>query len=265
MQLQKALACVLLTGWMAAAQSAGTSNAPQPAWTPAPRQGGPNGMSEAQIARAVENYRQTWRKMKPDQQKRTIQMGGFTPEQYERMLRGGLAAGAQGAGTAAADKAAGPDYNRGPDAGTLDSLGQSLIDLNAIRDSNVGRLQKDGCPPEVANRIAELRGKLARLEGEPGGHADPAQANAPVRRTSGADALDTAANWFKADDHADAAGAAGPSSGALLDSVLPGGEATRPKPLTGDAAARRKTQEDGAAQIKAELAQLQGACVPAKP
>ena len=40
------------------------------------------------------------------------------------------------------------------DAGAFDTLGQSMRDLNAIRDANLSRVQKDGCPPEIASRIA---------------------------------------------------------------------------------------------------------------
>jgi hypothetical protein len=267
MQVQKTVAGILLASWMAAAQTASSGNPPQAAWTPAPRQGVAGGMSEAQIARSVENYRQMWRKMKPAQQKQMLQMGGATPEQYERMLRGGLAGGTPHAGSAPADKSTAPDYNRGADAGALDSLGQSLIDLNAIRDANVARLQKDGCPPEVAARIADLRGRLARMEGESNGHGEPAQSAAAARRTSGAVALDVAANWFKADDRTETGGdaGAGPSPSTLLDSVLPEGDGSRPKPRPGDEAARRRTQEAGMAQIKAELAQLQGTCLAVKP
>jgi hypothetical protein len=262
MQLHKILAGVLLAGWIAAAQTGDSTSAPQPGWTPAPRQGAASGVSEAQIAKMVEDYRKTWQKMKPAQQKRTLQMGGMSPEQYERMLRGSLLSAGAGGAQAAADKSAAPDYHRGPDANALDSLGQSLIDLNAIRDANVDRVQKDGCPPEVTSRIAELRGKIARLEGGGNGTDSAPQAAAASRRTTGGNPLDAAANWYKGDDRAEAAGAAGPNTDQLLDSVLPSSEASRPK-LAG-AGARRKAQEENVAAMKAELGQLLSTCVAVK-
>lgn len=269
MQFRKVMVCVLLAGLMAAAQTA--QDTPRAGWTPAPRQGTQRtagGMSEAQITKAVEGYRQMWRRMKPNQQQQSLRMGGYTPEQYERMLRSGSAAASAqvGAATAAPDKSTSPDYHRGADAGALDAMGQSLIDLNTIRDVNVGRVQKDGCPPEVASRIADLRGRLALLKSEPSEHNDPAQTATPAQGAAGANAIDVAANWYKANDRPPTSVAAGPSPEQLLDSVLPSGGADRPKPpLTGSAAARRKAQEDSVAQIEAELAQLLGACVPAKP
>src|SRR5215831_7313646 len=42
-------------------------------------------------------------------------------------------------------------------AGTMDSLSNSLQDLNAIRDGNLTRVQKEGCSPETAARLTELR------------------------------------------------------------------------------------------------------------
>jgi hypothetical protein len=219
-------------------------------------------MTEAQIAKLVENYRRNWQKMKRSQQQRTIQTGGLTPEQYERMLRGSLPSpGTSGSTPAVSDKSAAPDYHRGPDANALDSLGQSLIDLNAIRDVNVDRVQKDGCPPEVTSRIAELRGRLARLEGGAGGNDGSSQAASPARRAAG-NPLDAAANWFKGDDRGETAGAGGPNTDQLLDSVLPSSEASRPKLAT--AVTRRKAPEENVAEMKAELGQLLGTCVAVK-
>jgi hypothetical protein len=105
---------------------------------------------------------------------------------------------------------------------------------------------------------------LALMEGEPNGHNDPAPPAAPARAAA-ANPLDVAADWYKADDHATAPAAGGASPDQLLDSVLPSKGAARPKLLAGTAADHRKAQEESVAQLKAELAQLQGACVPAKP
>src|SRR5215831_9830337 len=77
------------------------------------------------------------------------------------------------------------------DAGAaVDSLGVSLQDLNAIRDGNLSRIQKDGgCPPETAARLADLRLKLRRAEADLSG--ETLSTTAPV------DAQAIAATWFK--------------------------------------------------------------------
>jgi len=71
------------------------------------------------VGAAIEAYRKMWSGLTPEQQKQTLQSGGYTPEQYESMLRQNGPAGngrtAPAAGT--------PDYTRGASEGALDALG----------------------------------------------------------------------------------------------------------------------------------------------
>ena len=50
--------------------------------SPAPALAAPNASSDA-----LEKYREMWRKMSPAQQKAFVDSGGYTPEQYERLLK----------------------------------------------------------------------------------------------------------------------------------------------------------------------------------
>ena len=63
-------------------------------------------------------------------------------------------------------------------AGTIDSLLDSTEDLNSIRDSYLRRLAGDGCRPDVAVRVAELRSRL-----EDKGSSDP-ERSAAAQRTN---------------------------------------------------------------------------------
>jgi len=156
-----------------------------------------------------------------------------------------------------------------PDAaGALDSLTNSLQDLNAIRDGNLNRVQKDGCPPEVSARLADLRGKLHQYEAELSGEA-PAKA-APSADKPGVDAQAIASDWFKRPqpDRADAASqpAVKPqpvsSEAKLLADVLPDAPAPAAKPRP--AAQPRPELEAEVARLKAEIARLSGTCTALK-
>jgi hypothetical protein len=155
-----------------------------------------------------------------------------------------------------------PDYNKGVTDGALDALDSSLRDLNAIRDANVLRLQKDGCPPEVASRIADLKGQLAAAQAELknlGSTDAPAASHSPAT----ADPNDVAMAWFQ-----DAQGD-GPRNPAVdsVDSVLPADMAPartpqNPQPVL--AGLRRQPLVQDVARIQAEIARLQAACIAVK-
>jgi hypothetical protein len=215
--------------------------------------------SDAGIAAAVEAYRVMWRNLTPEQRNQALQSGGYAPEQYERVLRQN--AGGRGASRAA--QAPGmPDYNKGVTDGALDALDGSLRDLNAIRDANVLRLQKDGCPPEVASRVADLKGQLAAAQAELK-NLGGADAPAAVHQPAAADPNDVATAWFQS------AQSDGPRNPAvdLVDSVLPADMApTRapqnPQPLL--AGLRSQTLAQDVARMQAEIARLQAACIAVK-
>ncbi len=221
---------------------------------------------------ALERYRAMWQKMTPAQQKALVSSGGYTPEQYERMMRqrGGVdAKGERPKGTAPSESGSAPD------ADAFNSLSRSLQDRNAIRDGNLSLVQKDGCPPELASRISDLKARLLSDERELTGAAAPAASLNGARSAEGsgaADPLTVAAGWFKgAGDHASGAGA---SDGArakeskLLDAALAGtetaGSPERADAKSPDAERNRKLIEDDITRVKAELEQLSGACAARK-
>ena len=216
----RAISFLLLISTLGAAQTdppkrtmVSSPSGARPASTEAPA------AAESQDA-ALAKYREMWRNMGPARQKAFVDAGGATPEQYERTLKQKPAQGAIDP--------------------TMDSLTRSLQDLNAIRDANLGHVQKDGCPPEVASRIADLKGKLQSYE------TGPAAA-----KSAPADPLAVAAAWNKPP--------AGPQppprdprEAKLLDEVLGG---AKPR-----AAAKSPAAEQDIARIKAEIDQLSGAC-----
>ena len=235
----------------------------------------PSAASESQsdaIDNMMRQYRTMWQKMSAAQQKAFLDSGGATPEQYERTLRTkGLSAVPASPTPAASSGRVAPGDAR-PAANVLDSLTTSMQDLNAIRDGNLTRIQKDGCPPEVASRIADLRGRLrvdeARLAG---GDAPANTADKPKDKPAAGDAMAIASDWFKQPAKAEA-GAARPAptaaethEGKLLDGVLAG---AAPAPATIAArpieAGKKQELEDEIARLKAEIAQLSGACAALK-
>jgi hypothetical protein len=217
----------------------------------------------ANFAAQLEQYKQAWQKMTPAQQKLIVSAGGMTPEQFERMLTG---KGPQAKGAIPATD------TRGADTGSLDVLSKSLQDLNAVRDGNLLLVQKDGCPPELASRIADLKAKLRSDELDWNGAAVPS-AVAPAARQldngNGPDAMAIAADWFQrpADSKPTAVStdANRTRESKLLDAVLSGTPAApTPErnidPKSPEAEQHRKVLEADIARVKAELNQLSGAC-----
>jgi hypothetical protein len=180
-----------------------------------------------------------WRKMPPAQQKAFLDSGGYTPEQYERLLKPKGSPSAARTGT-----------QRGIDT-TMDSLNKSLQNLDTVRDANLGRVQRESCPPEVAARIADLTAKLRTYESERNGTTEAAEPSPrPRANTQSADPLAIANDWYKP------AAAPLPSDRAsqqnkLLAEVFP----------SGMAAPRPQTSEQEIVRTKTELEQLTGACV----
>ena len=99
---------------------------------------------------------------------------------------------------------------RDPGSSAFDALVSSTENLNNIRDGNVRRLT-DGCSPDVAARIADIRARLGIKE-------------SLGKRDSGSEiaALALASTWFKSP--ADSAPQAAQKKSDLLDAVLPGSE-----------------------------------------
>lgn len=141
-----------------------------------------------------------------------------------------------------------PESGKGASYRALDALTSSTEDMNVIRDSNVRRLTKDGCAPEVSARIADLRSKL------PDGIAKSARADSAPDNS----ALVLASNWFKAaSDNKSTAAPAKDKSIDLLDSVLP---ATAGK----TAVEAKPTRPEDIVSMRAELEHLYAACPGAK-
>ncbi len=127
----------------------------------------------------------------------------------------------------------------------MNSLGKAIENLDTIRDANLGRVQKEGCPPEVAARIADLKNKLQGYE------SGSLRTSTPValhQNSAPPDPLAIATEWYKP---AAASATRGSQQTKVLAEVLPGVEAPPPK-----------TQVDAQelARTKAELEQLSGAC-----
>lgn len=231
---------------------------------------------------ALEKYRDMWNKMSATQRQAFVSAGGSTPEQYERILKqrgNGFVNGGEGAAQQAGERSGkSPDSGRPLDSNAFDSLSKSLQDLSSVRDGNLWRVQKDGCPPEIASRMADLRGKLETYELELNGAEASAAANARSKEVRGSgDRLAIAADWFKspADKEASTAVAgSGAVSGnsresKLLDAALAGNgsaaaSAMRIDPKSPESERTRKAAEDEIARIKGELAQLSGACTAPK-
>jgi hypothetical protein len=240
--------------------------------------------SSSDVTAALEKYREMWNKMSAPQRQAFVSAGGSTPEQYERILkqRGNsfAPAGEGAAQSGERSRKAAPDSGNPMDSNAFDSLSKSLQDLSAVRDGNLWRVQKDGCPPEIASRMAELRGKLETYELELKDEESSASAAAGTGskdKTGSADRLALAADWFKHPADTDSSTAA-TGSGAtdvnsreskLLEAALAGNRSTAapaspadPKSPEGERA--RKAAEADIARIKAELAQLSGACTAPK-
>jgi len=228
-------------------------------------------------AAALAQFRKAWDRMTPVQQKAFVSSGGYTPEQYERMLTQAGARAGQAREAAISSKAVAPANPANEiDPSAIESLGKSLRNLDAIRDGNLSKVQKDGCPPEVASRIADLKGRLQNDDYQLNG-VEAAAAPAEKRiqdNAAGADPLALAAAWFKrpanlepASANAGAATAAESHESKLLDAVLSGTTAAPAQRIDArppqSEASRSAIQQDKI-HIQAELAQLSGACAAPK-
>ena len=241
--------------------------------------------SSAAVSAALEKYREMWNRMSAPQRQAFLNAGGSTPDQYERILKqhgNSFAAGGEGAAQSSGERSrkSAPDSGNPIDSNAFDSLSKSLQDLSAVRDGNLWRVQKDGCPPEIASRMADLRARLETDEVElKGGESSaPAAASTESKQKAGsADRLAIAADWFKQPANTEAPAAASGSGAAggnsreskLLEAALAGNRSAAspaspvdPKSPEGERA--RKTAEEDIARIKGELAQLSGACTAPK-
>jgi hypothetical protein len=150
-----------------------------------------------------------------------------------------------------------PSKSADPPAASFDSLSKSLQDLNAIRDGNLSLVQKDGCAPELASRIADLK---AKLDAPDSGVTTPAAAK-PQAKAGDADPMAAANDWFKP---ASASKQTAPSStreSSQLDAVLRGTPPERPAELksSGSEPGQRLSKAE-MASLKSELEQLSSAC-----
>jgi hypothetical protein len=240
----------------------------------------PNSAPDA-IDNMLRQYRDMWQKMSPAQQKAFLDSGGSTPEQYERVLRtkGLSAVPANPAPATPQDRQSSTEPRAAMNA--LDSLTTSLMDLNTIRDGNLNRVQKDGCPPEVTSRLTDLRGKLSQYKTELTGVEAAPAASQPKPRPGPADPAGIANDWFKrpSQDRPESLSreAGTPASrpadaestgreNKLLADVLPGGSGAEPRvdPKSPEALEKKKALEAEIVRIEAEIAQLSGACAALK-
>ena len=135
---------------------------------------------------------------------------------------------------------------------TIDSILDSTTDLNSIRDGYLRRVAGDGCPPDLAIKVADLR---ARLHEDAPRMGAAAPANAAQSRQNEDDLesslLILAAKWFDA----------APSSPAVATGMR---EAERARllelVLSPKAPATAATNGADAAQMKAELERLLAGC-----
>ena len=243
-------ACLLAMHAQTPAQR--TMGAPPPAAAPA------NAQPDS-IETALRQYRSMWQKMSPAQQKAFLDQGGATPEQYERTLM-------DKSGTPPASGLAGAPRST---VNALDSLITSLQDLNAIRDGNLVRVQADGCPREIATRLADLRGRLQQDRNELAGADAPSGPVARPKDVPGsvpADPMSLANNWFKQPPlDKSPARPADTRESKLLADVLAGSPAPAspgrvPDPKSAAAGEREKELHEEIARIEAEIVQLSAAC-----
>lgn len=147
-------------------------------------------------------------------------------------------------------KESAPDRANAPDR-TIDSVLSSTEDLNSIRDAYLRRLGGDGCRPDVAVRVAELRARLDQT----GTNRDRPQMTAAVIQQTSAEMADSllvlASGWYQARGES-ATQRANPERerAQLLDQVLAFKDTQAP--------AAAPTLD--AAQSKAELERLLATC-----
>lgn len=129
-----------------------------------------------------------------------------------------------------------PAPARDASSSALDALITSNENLNTIRDSNVRKLG-EGCAPEVALRIGEIRGQLGI-------------SSTPVRKDAASDAalLALAAGWYKSQNSSPAV--TPKNTNDAVASVLPG--------------SANKSPAEEAQVLQNELSRLLASCSGAK-
>jgi hypothetical protein len=205
-----------------------------------------NPQDSPQIRQAIEAYHRSWQRMSEKQRQVILRGGGYTPEQYERLMRKATAP--------AAGKPAEPETAREMNLDVLHTMKTSSEDLNSIRDGNLQRVQHGSCAPEVSSRIAELKSRLAQLAAP--GERPPAEAPAAKPAAAGRPAAAAAETWF---EPAPAKAGAAPGSadkGSELDAVL--GAAPAAPPVVRPAAS--PADEAEVSRLRAELSRLSGLC-----
>ncbi len=149
--------------------------------------------------------------------------------------------------------------SRAADSAAFDSLSKSLQDLNGIRDGNLSLVQKDGCAPELASRIADLKAKLNAPDSSVAAHATAK----PQEKTSDTDPMAVANDWFKPTSTSKQIAPSYTRESSLLDGVLRGMPAALERPAEPDASGGGQSQKLSDAEmvsVKSELEQLSSAC-----
>jgi len=135
---------------------------------------------------------------------------------------------------------------------TLDSILSATENLNAIRDGYLRRLAGDGCAPDVAVRVAELRARLRAGEGPAAKKSPTAMSSADMENSL----LVLAVSWYTwrpAEPAATKAPGTEAERNRLLAAVLSPREARDTAP-----------KADSPAQLTAELERLLETCRAAK-
>lgn len=133
----------------------------------------------------------------------------------------------------------------------IDSVLNSTEDLNSIRDAYVRRLAGDGCRPEVAIRVAELRANLEETDT----HRGRSQTTAAAAQQTSAELTDSllilASGWYQPRPESEPPRVNPDRDRAqLLDQVLSARDSQSAAPSTGA----------DPAQAKAELDRLLATC-----
>lgn len=156
-------------------------------------------------------------------------------------------------------KGANPPASSRADSAAFDSLSKSLQDLNVIRDGNLSLVQKDGCAPELASRIADLKAKLNAPDSSVAAHATAK----PQEKTSDTDPMAVANDWFKPASTSKQTAPRSTRESSLLDAVLRRTPAAPERPAEPDAPGGGQNQKLSDAEmvsVKSELEQLSSAC-----
>jgi hypothetical protein len=140
---------------------------------------------------------------------------------------------------------------------TLDSVLWSTENLNLIRDGFLRRLSGDGCPPDVAARVADLRAQLHEGETRHGGVPAAAEKPAAASERSSAELESAlfvlASTWYTKRSPDTAAGTARASAdqeaerAGLLEAVLA-------------SESQAAAQASDTAKMRAELERLLAGC-----